>query len=105
MHYLVQGDTGAELTSTVTRNDTGDTVDCSNSVVELNVRLKGQAIVLATSTGTGASMGDGEVNFDLATICALDSGYYEGEIEVTNNSSGLIESVYELEYFQIRAEF
>jgi len=39
-----------------------------------------------------------------ATDLDLDSGYYEGEIEITY-PSGTVETIYELLNFKLRADF
>ena len=105
MHYIVQGDTGSELTSYLVRQDDGSVVDCSDAVVLLKVKARNTTTPITEITGGGVNMATGYIEFLLTTVAALSPGYYEGEIQVTHNGSGYVESVFELIQFQIRAEF
>ncbi len=105
MHYLVQGDSGSQIKATLTREDTGDAVDLSTKTTLLKVKARNGSSVLFEIAGTNISASDGIVLYQFGTnLDTLEKGYYEGEIEVTNNDS-TIESVYELIQFSVREDF
>lgn len=104
--FLVQDDTAAMFRATLTRHDTGEAIDITNDTVVLKIRKKGTTTVLFTITGYGTAeeLAAGIVVFDFSTNLGIDPGWYEGEIEITYQSTK-VESVYELVYFHVREDF
>ena len=47
---LVQGDTGPQIKTTITREDTGEVIDMSGGTVRLKVRKRGAATLSFTLT-------------------------------------------------------
>lgn len=104
---LVQGDTGPQITSTLTREDTGTAVDLTGATINMRFRKKRTTAVLATlaNESTGDSLTNGKCLFSFASgDLDVDEGYYEGEIEVVF-SSGTRETVYEIIDFFVREDF
>lgn len=103
-HYLVKGDTGSQITALLSRVDTGEPINCTNSTVYLRVRKKGSLSILFTLTGTVSQTPTNQVIFLFGDyLNNLVPGLYEGEIEVKNGS--IIQTVYEIIQFQVRAGF
>jgi hypothetical protein len=105
-HYLVTDDTNTSVKLSLVRQDTGLPVDCSTSTVVLKFRKRGTKIILFNLTGEiAAGSPTNEITFSFANnLINLAPGLYEGEIEVTDNTSN-IESVYEVLKFQVREDF
>lgn len=103
-HYLVKGDTGSVLKSTLIRVDTGEPFDCSNSTVYLRFRKKGTSSILFSLTGVIPDPNvKNEVIFSFGNNLAnITEGLYEGEIGVISNT---INTVYEIIPFQVRRGF
>lgn len=103
--YLVQGDTGPQIKATLTRDDTGAAEDLTGATVNLHFRKKYTESLIFTLSGTitDATAGDVVFNFSGSQL-DIDAGEYEGEIEVTSNSS-VIETVYEVIDFVLRKDF
>lgn len=104
MHYLVQGDTAAQLKVNLTRNDTGLAADLTDCTIYLKIREKGSTTVVTTLTGSITDLSTAEVVFAFGVDINELAGYYECEVEVVN-IVGLIESVYELIQIRVREDF
>ena len=107
MEYLVQGDIGTQVKVTIYRQDDGTAVDLSDATNRLKFRKKGTTTVLTTLTPVNGSddWANGILIFQFASgDLDVDEGEYEAEVEATFNT-GLIETVYELIEFYVRADF
>lgn len=107
MEYLVQGDIGTQVKATIVREDDGSAVDLSEATVRFKFRKKGTTTILTTLTPVSGSddAANGIVIFQFASgDLDVDEGEYEAEIEATFDT-GLIETVYELIEFYVRADF
>lgn len=104
--YLVQNDTGSQFKVTLTREDTGSTVDLSGATVRLKFKKKNTANVLSTLTANVASdLANGEAIFVFAAADTdITAGDYVGEIEVTFSDDS-IESVFETIDIVVREDF
>ena len=104
--YLVQSDTGSQIKVTLTREDTGNTVDLRDSIVRLKFKKKNTATVLSTLTANvGSDFATGEANFVFSgSDTDISAGDYVGEIEVTF-TEGSIESVFEILDIVVREDF
>lgn len=104
--YLVQGDIGSQIKTIVTREDTGNTVDLSDSTVLLKIKRANTGTVLYTITANGLSnFANGEAIFIFSeSNLNIAPGNYVGEVCV-NFDAGEIETVYELIDFVIREDF
>ena len=122
---LVQGDTAPDLVVSLTDQTTGSPIDVSNAstVVRLKYRAVGSETLIDTLTATKLTGRErangtidtssawstagkgGRVSFTWTSICLSgDPGYYEGEIEITF-SGGLVQTVYDVLKFYLRADF
>ena len=105
---LVKNDTAPQVQATITKSYDGSVVDLTGATVRLKFRKKGSTSTLFTLTGfnvpdTNFANGIvlflfGSSNLDIA------SGYYEGEVEITYDN-GLVDTVYEVLDFKLRADF
>jgi len=106
--YLVKDDNAPQVKATITREDDGSIVDLTGCTVVLKFRKKGSTTTLFTLSGVNnpaTNYAKGIVLFSFgATDLDLDSGYYEGEIEITY-PAGTVETIYELLNFKLRADF
>lgn len=106
--YLVKDDNAPQVKATITREDDGSIVDLTGCTLVLKFRKKGGTTTLFTLSGINepaTNYAKGIVLFSFgATDLDLDSGYYEGEIEITY-PSGTVETIYELLNFKLRADF
>lgn len=120
---LVQGDTLPSVVVSIYKDDLSSPLDLRGCTVRLKFRESGATTVKATLIGTllqgydnGSGIVDtsspydlpdgrgGRVQFNWALNDLDAEGSYEGEIEVTSASS-LIQTVYELLKFRVRAQF
>lgn len=104
---LVQGDTGPQIKVTLTREDTGATEDLTGATINFHFRKKDTTTVLFTLNNVAGDddLDDGICLFTFgAGQLDIDSGYYEGEIEVIS-AGGTRETVYEVVEFYLREDF
>jgi hypothetical protein len=104
---LVQGDTGPQIKTTITREDTGEVIDMSGGTVRLKVRKRGAATLAFTLTAldVGTNLQEGVAIFAFGSgDLDIDPGHYEGEIEITLSDS-TVETVYETLEFFVREDF
>lgn len=102
-YYLVKGDTGATLKVQLIANDTGELLDLESKTVNLYFRKKGTTKLLSTIPG--------DVILETSTVLfsfdgllqTIEPGYYQGEIEVTNQGLSS-QTVYETLRFKVRDE-
>lgn len=107
-YYLVQGDDAPQIKVTLTRDVTGDVIDITNKTVRLKFRKKGTQTVLSTitSSSTGSDLTSGIAIFVWGSSdLDINAGNYEGEVEMTDDSSGVVETVYETLDFVVREDF
>ena len=107
MFYLVKDDNGTQIKATITREDTGNTVNLENATVRLKFRAVGSSTVLSTLTSTSSSVDAAEgiaVFVFTSSDLNVPAGSYEGEIEATFDN-GNIETVYEKLEFYLRDDF
>ena len=111
---LVKGDSLANLSVTLVRDDTGASfVPAANSLVKVRIRKKGTTTVLSgfplDHDATLTDFASGNVVFKLgAFLSGADEGYYEGEVELTFNAGGAsatTQTVFEVLNFRVRADF
>lgn len=116
--YLVQGDTLPQLKVTIRDQNTaaaGQTLDpedqdtwakvnLSGCTVRLRVREIGGVAVKEILTGTIINAVNGEVLFVFDQDTLDTAGVFEAEVEYTN-SSGSIQTVYDLIKLQVREQF
>jgi hypothetical protein len=105
--YFVQGDDGPQLKVTLTRDETGEIIDTTGKTVVWKYRKKGSTTLLGTLSDISSAEQKeagiaifqwGPTDLDIA------AGNYEAEIEITD-TTGLVETVYELIEFSIREDF
>lgn len=105
MFNLVSGDKGIRLKATLTEGDSAK--DLNGSTVKLKFKKRGQSVILLTLIGSGTT------HELLSGICYftftdddldLKSGYYVGEIEVTDQTLN-IDTVYKKLEFLVRDDF
>ena len=107
-YYLVSGDDAPQIKVTLTRDATGDVIDITDKTVRLKFRKKGTATVLTTitSTSAGSDLTNGIAIFVWGnTDLDITAGNYEAEVEMTDNISGVVETVYETLSFVVRDDF
>lgn len=103
---LVRKDTAPSIVFTLTDDVTGNAIDISNvaTVVRLKFRKEGTTSLLQTIICTKP----GGVNVVKATWPAasldVEPGYYESEIEITF-ADGSVQTVYELQKYDLRQDF
>lgn len=106
--YLVKGDTGSQIKVFLVDEETGDPLDCTNQAVQLNFRKKGSSVKLFTLSNLitqPESLANGITIFSFEDkLVTLDRGYYLGEIELIDNTSGDVRTVYETLPFTVRDE-
>jgi hypothetical protein len=107
---LVQGDTRAQIQTTITRSDTGSVVNLTTaSSISLKFRKTYTTATLLTLTGVQNTAGDyakGIATFEFSdTDLNVDAGEYEGEIEIVYSSDSTRETVFELVNFIVREDF
>jgi hypothetical protein len=78
-YTLVQGDSAPQIKATITRFDTG---------------------AISTNFADGIAV----FSFSDTDLVGLSAGYYEGEIEITY-STGLKETIFEVQNYQLRGDF
>lgn len=104
---LVKNDNLPQVTLTLTDGSTGNAIDLSAATTSVVVRLRaqGSTTVLATLSCTKTNGGgDGVVMFFFPNnTLDVTPGTYEGEIEM--NFNGLKQTVYDLLFFTVRADF
>ena len=108
VYELVSGDTAPQIKATITRFDDGSVVDMSGATVRLYFRKKGTTTVLFTMTAANTDdLANGIAVFSFASTDLQNraAGNYEGEIEITYNSNGTKETIFEILNFVIRADF
>jgi BppU N-terminal domain len=102
---LVQGDTRPQIRVALTDDTTGLPVDITGATVVLKFRAAGDSVVLSTLSGTVTEGINGAVVFSWPEgALDVDSGDYEGEIEVTFADT-TIQTVYETLKFKVREQF
>lgn len=105
VHYLVQGDTGAQIKVTLSRQSSNDTLDLSDDTVVLKVRKEGESVNAFEVGGSVLSDAVNEVIFLPGTnLLNISPGTYYGEIEITYSNS-TVESVYEIVTIYIREDY
>lgn len=104
--YLVQGDIGAQIKTTITREDTGNAVNMTDATVLLKFKKANTGNVLFTLTASALSdFENGEAIFIFSeSNLAISSGDYVGEVCV-NFDSGDVETVFEILNFVVREDF
>ena len=105
--YLVKGDTGTSVKTTITREDTGSAVNLSSATTLLKFKKRGATSVLSTLTAgnSGSNLANGIAIFSFTgSTLNIDAGHYVGEITSTFGD-GSIESVYETLEFFVRDDF
>jgi hypothetical protein len=103
---LVQNDNLPEVTLTIKDKRTDEPIDLSDSTttVVVKFRARGTTTVLSVLPCSKVDALNGVVRFGFpSTTLDVTEGNYEGEIEISFN--GVIQSVFDLLYFYIRAEF
>ena len=104
---LVQGDTGPQIKTTMTREDTGSAQDLTGATIKMHFRKK-HTKTLLFSVDNSAGDDDLDDGICIFTFTAgqldLDAGYYEGEVEVVF-SGGTRETIYEKIEFYLREDF
>lgn len=107
-YTLVQGDSAPQIKATITRFDTGAAVDFSGGSARMRFRKKGATALIATlnaaDIGTNFADGIAVFSFSDTDLVNLSAGYYEGEIEITY-STGLKETIFEVQNYQLRGDF
>lgn len=104
---LVQGDTAPQIKLTLTNEVTGAAINLTGATVTLHFRAVGsttvtfskQALVNPETASTGVCVvvwNAGDLN--------VDSGDYEGEVEVVL-ADGARETIFELLKFKVREDF
>ena len=108
IYYLVKNDDGPQVRVTLTRENDGLAIDVSNASVVLKFRKKGTSTVLSTlqSIAPSEERPEGIAIFNWGpTDLDISAGDYEGEIEITFTSEGIVETVYETLDFVVREDF
>lgn len=87
---LVKGDSVANVSVTLVREDTGAAFTLTQANVRLYIRKKGSTTLLSTITHDSGSsnFGSGVIVFALGTFLSSNTttpGYYEGELEIEFN--------------------
>jgi len=106
-YTLVQGDQAPQIQATLTRDITGEVIDFSGGSCSLKFRAKGSSVLLFTlaAADIGDNFSEGNAVFSFSgNQLDINEGYYEGEIEITY-SSGVVETIFEILEFYIRADF
>lgn len=103
---LVQGDTGPQIKSTLTRSDTGSVIDISSATAKLHFRKANSSTNLFSLTNS-ASSSDKQNGICIFVFTGddldLSAGDYQGEIEVVFSDSTR-ETVYEIIEFNLRED-
>lgn len=104
--YLVQNDNGAQVKVTITRDDTGQTVNLTGCTVVLKFKRRNTQNILSSIVAEVLSdFENGEAIFNFnASALDIASGDYVGEVEVTFNT-GAIETVFEELEFVVREDY
>ena len=106
--YLVQGDNGSQLKVVLTRNDTGDAVDLTGSIVTLKFKKKNTDNILSTINSSVIDAADLEAGIAIFLFDSDDlnilPGDYVGEVSITF-PSGYIETVFEQLEFFVREDY
>lgn len=108
IYKLVQGDDGPQIKVTLTRDTSGEVIDLTDKTVLLKFRKKNTSSVLTTitSSSAGSDLTNGIAIFVWGSSdLDIAPGNYEAEVEMTDNSSGVVETVYELLEFVVREDF
>lgn len=107
-YYLVKGDTGSQLKVTLVEESTAAAIDCTNETVRLHFRKKGTTTLLFTLTSLvndNNLLQEGIAIFDFEDqLLTLEAGYYTAEVELTNNTTSIVRTVYETLPFRVRDE-
>lgn len=101
---LVQGDNLPYIKLALTNAD-GSALDVSDADVTVHFRAAGSETTLSVLTCTNVNTGtDGLVQFNFpGTTLDVPEGSYEGEVKI--NFAGLVQTVYSVLKFTVRAEF
>ena len=102
---LVKGDELPQITLTLTDDVTSSAVNLSapTTTVTVKFRKKGTTTTLSTISTIKTSGGtDGKVHFNFSgNVLDVDPGEYEGEVVIDYN--GLVQTVYDVLKFRVRA--
>mgnify|MGYP003115726311 FL=1 len=105
---IVKNDTAPQVQATITKSYDGSVVDLTGASVKLKFRKKGSTTTLFTRNGLNVpttNFAKGIVLFLFgASDLDIDSGFYEGEVEITY-ANGTVDTVYEVLNFKLRADF
>lgn len=107
IYKLVSSDTAPQIKAIITREDDDSVVDMEGSTVRMKFRAKNTTIILFTllAADVGENLANGIAIFIFNTgNLDIESGLYEGEIEITY-PGGATETIYELLEFDVRADF
>ena len=106
--YLVQGDNGSQIKTTITRSDTGEPVDLRSATPRLKFKKRNSSTVLTTinsSTTAEEEKQNGICRFAFGSSdLDINAGEYLAEIEISFND-GTIETVYEELEFTLREDY
>ena len=107
-YLLVKGDDAPQLKVTLTRDETGDIIDLTNKTAVFKFRKRGTSTVLATLSDIASpdnnTAGIAIFQWGFETL-DIGAGNYEGEVEITDDETGRIETVYETIKFVVREDF
>jgi hypothetical protein len=103
---LVQGDTGPNLTLTLTDSSSGNPIDLTAMTsARMLYRAKGSTTLLSTPTlSVVAPATNGQLLLVPTSAMTTTAGYYEGEVELTL-SGGQIVTGFRTLRFYVRAQF
>jgi hypothetical protein len=107
-YLLVQGDDAPQIKVTLTRAETGAIIDLTNKTAVMKFRKNGTERLIATLSdiASAANNEQGIAIFRWGTTDLDGSpGLYEGEIEITDDLTGRVETVYEKMDFRLREDF
>ena len=107
-YYLVQGDDAPQIKVTLTRDTTGEIIDLTDKTAIMKFRKKGTNTLLSTlpDVAGAANNAQGIAIFQWdSDDLDISHGIYEAEVEVTDNETGRVETVYERIEFSVREDF
>lgn len=108
VYYLVSGDDAPQIQVTLTRDSSGDAIVLTDKTAVMKFRKKGTNTVLATITDSGdaSQSAAGVAIFQWgSTDLDINDGLYEAEVQITDDTSNQVETVYELIEFRVREDF
>lgn len=107
IYTLVKKDTAPQIQAYLTRENDGSAISFLNGTCKLKFRKKDTTNILfeLVALNEGSNYADGVAIFTFSgTQLHHNEGYYEGEIEITQQS-GKIETVYKILEFYLRNDF